>query len=219
MGLPFCQPFDTPPFADFNVVGSSGFTLINDDSPTEVRCIQGTALEEVDIAGSGSYGVVGNDKNRLNIVTFDADVQTLYRRFSTEVKILPSQVEQQRAAIFLNYHATDCGPAYYGAVIDIRQKVFQIIYQNGANRAVLVSSPLHTGLANVWYLLSLSAKPSISGTAIDFQAILASVASPADTRTLTTSMTTLSWLEDSGRSGLLLDRTQGHFSYYRIEEI
>lgn len=219
MTLPYCQPFDYPPFVDFTPTGSSNFELVQDDSPTESRCIIGTPLLPEDILNPLSYGVIGEAKNRINLVTFNPDIQTLYRQFSTEVKILTGVQEQQRAGILLNFHSADCGPTYYAAVLNLKAKSFEIVYQNGANRTVLVSSPLNRGVENSWYLMSLAAVPANPSTSIRFTAILASITHPEDTRTLMVNVNTRYWLEDSGKSGLFIDRTRAYFSYYRVAEL
>jgi hypothetical protein len=218
LGLPHCVTFDNQsPSGFFHVVGTP-FSFVEDDSPTEAVCHQG--IDGIwDISQPYSYGSFGRSTGNKNITIFTSDVQTLYRKYRTDVKIRSgSSGSKFTAGLLINHHIfTDCGPSYYGCVINAEKKQIQIVYFNRGQTTVVAEATVGGIKTDEWYHLTLAARPIQNGSAVSMIGTVAAYHDDSVATSLSTSIPCRAWLPDSGKPGLLVDYAEALFSYYRIE--
>lgn len=231
MTLPYCDTFPDSVATSFSPVGTSLFTFSTDSSPAESFCCVGppTAATTYGCPGTGmSYTTsVGGASGRQDISLFTLDAQTLYREYTTDIKILFTSSLQagvgHNAGIVLNCKlATDGSASFYLlAKLDISTSIFGIYMFNGVSTVALVSVPVRAARYGEWYRLTFKAVPNtITGTSVNLRAQLVGITNPTlGPITLTTSLAGNIWVSDSARAGLHAQRSRSLFSFWRIDEV
>ena len=240
LSLPYCDTFDEAHAYHFSPIGSSFFDFISDDSPEENFCCSGPPPADTSygcptnsISESGhwypfpvvasSYGTISNSAQAVtNISLFTADVQSLYRRYTTDFKIVQGvNGSLKNAGIVVNYRmATATIVNYVVAVLDIDNSRFGIYYFNGNVLVPLTSVAVPESRINDWYRLSLEVTPNpITKTSVNFEAVLTGITDPTVNYSLTTSLSTVLWVSDAANSGFYTRRSKSYFSYWRIDEV
>lgn len=240
--LPYCDTFDTGTAVGFVALYDSLFGFIADDSPAEDFCCVGPEYSTSDCcqdSQSGnsqsesavvvfdvdsSYGTVATAAQaRNNVSVFISDVQTLYRRYTTDVKIFAGQVgSKKNAGILVNYRTnedTDLAE-YWTAHLNLDNGVFGLYFFNGISLVLLGTSTVVTNLrTGDWYRLTLSVIPdSIVLTRVNLVATLDGIYDPSISVTLASSVSAGLYLPDSGMAGLTANRSKTIYSFWRIEE-
>ncbi len=250
LALPYCDTFDFDTSLWQTLTGVS-WEAILDDSPEEqdccdnsdgqVGCSESASLSESisDSAGysvdkyygltprdvsniARSYGVTGisSEANR-NFLQFNGDVQTLYRRYTTDLKILtPSGGGSRKAGLFLNYQIDSnlSLPVFYHATLDINTNTYGLYFFNGTQDIRLAYGDVPDLRENDWYRISFGLVPSTTGTQLNFSLSLRGITDTTLSLDLNTAVSSNSWLPDSGKAGLLTNRSRAYFSYFRIDE-
>lgn len=243
LALPYCDTFDDGVAYSFDPIGNSLFGFIADDSPDEDFCCVGLApadqyygcdtSESISISESAfevvpipdvasSYGTVApGAQARRNISLFNGDVQTLYRRYTSDVKIVAGQSGSSRnAGILLNYQLTVSGlSTYYIALLDIDNSTFGIYYFNGIQLIQLSAVEVTDARTGDWYRVTLQATPAVNQTSVNLSATLAGVTDPTISVTINTSTSSNLWGSDSAKAGVYANRSQTYFSFWRIDEV
>ena len=240
LSLPYCDTFDEAYAYFFNPIGSSSFGFISDDSPDESFCCSGPPPADTSygcptnsISESGhwfpfpvvasSYGtIVPAAQAVTNISLFSADVQSIYRRFTTDLKIVqgvPGSLKN--AGIIANYRiATGTTVNYLVALLDIDNSKFGVYFFNGNVLVPLSEVSVPESEINDWYRISFELTPNIiTKTSINIEAILLGVTDPSINYTLNTSISTSLWVTDAANSGFYAKRSKSYFSYWRIDEV
>lgn len=171
---------------------------------------------------ASSYGAIGtNAETRTNVSLFNGDVQTLFRRYSTDLKIITSSLGGLRnAGLLVNYRVLATGiPSYYVALVDVDNAKFGLYFFNGIQLIVISEVQVLELRTNDWYRVTLSVIPTSSLTQINFVATLAGVTDSGVSATINAVISASSWSGDSGKSGFYAKRSQSYFSYWRIDEI
>lgn len=171
---------------------------------------------------ASSYGSIGtNAETRTNISLFNGDVQTLFRRYSTDLKIVTSSLGGLRnAGLLVNYRVLAAGvPSYYVALVDVDNAKFGLYFFNGIRLNTISELEVLELRTNDWYRVTLSVIPTASLTQINFVATLAGVTDGDVSATINAVVSAASWAGDSGKSGFYTRRSQSYFSYWRIDEI
>ena len=243
LALPYCDMFDAGEAYNFSPTGNSLFGIIGDESPDELVCCDGPdpaeggygcdvsestsiseSLWDVDTISvvAASYGAVAAAAQaRTNISLFTADVQTLYRKYSTDLKIVPGQSGSLlNGGILANFKTTLSGlSTYYLAKLDIDSSTFGIYYFNGVQLVTLLEVTVADVRSSDWYHLTLQLVPNVvTQTSVQLVATLTGVDDPSITATLDTTTSSNLWDSDSGLAGLYAKRSLSYFSYWRIDE-
>jgi hypothetical protein len=243
LALPYCDMFDSGEAYNFSPTGNSLFGIIGDESPDELACCEGPEpavggygcdvsesisvsenLWDVDFVSvvAASYGAVAAAAQaRTNISLFTADVQTLYRKYTSDLKIVPGQTgSSMNAGILANYKVTLSGlSTYYLAKLDIDTSTFGIYYFNGGQLVPLLEVLVPDVRSSEWYNLTLQLVPNVvTQTSVQLLATLNGVDDPSITATLDTTTSSNLWDSDSGLAGLYAKRSLSYFSYWRIDE-
>lgn len=233
--LPYCDTFDDAVAHGFSPVGSSSFGFISEDSPDEAYCCTGAASnfacdasESLSLSGgafdivpvASSYGTISdNAQGRTNISLFVTDVQTVYRKYTTDTKIVRGlRGSYLNSGIVLNYRLDDKGlPNYILGLLNIDNSTFGVYYFNGSSLLVLSKLVIRGLKPDDWYRMSLSSIPTASQVFLTFQ--LHGVSDPGLTATINTSISANLYQEDSGKAGLYSNRSKTYFSYWRIDQV
>jgi hypothetical protein len=243
LALPYCDSFDEGFAYNFSPVGTSLFGIIADDSPGEDFCCVGPphsdenygcdTSQSLSISSSifeveqlpdvnASYGAVATAAQaRKNISLFVSDVQTLYRKFTTDVKITPGQPGSSlNGGILVNYQTTISGLSTYFLVqLDIQASTFGVYFFNGVQLVQLSEVTVTDVRSSDWYRLTFQIVPdTISQTSVAFQASVEGITDPSISVQINTSVSSNLWGTDSGLSGLYANRSRSYFSFWRIDE-
>jgi hypothetical protein len=237
--LPYCDTFDDAEAFGFNPLGTSGWGFIADDSPGEAFCCQGPpeSLSEdclaVSVSSSGletnpieivcSYGTIAAAATTAtNISLWNLDVQTLFRTYTTDVKIVAGPVGSlQNAGVLLNYRmATSTLVNYLVALLDIDNSTFGVYYFNGLNLISLGRVTVPDARAGDWYRIQFTAKPNPANlTNVLLVASLTGITDPTIQTTINSSLSSSIWTADSGTVGLYARRSRSYFSFWRVDEV
>lgn len=236
LALPYCDTFDDGVAYNFSPVGNSLFGFIADDSPGEDFCCAGASesygcSQSESISGgfdvspfpniASSYGTVSDSAaSRRNISLFTGDVQTLYRRYTTDVKIDngPSG-SSKNAGVLINYQLTSGGlPTYYVALLDIENSTFGVYFFNGVVLVPVSEVEVPDVRTGDWYRMTLEAVPSVNQTSVSLRATLDGVTDPTISVTINTSTSSNLWGVDSSQAGIYANRSKSYYSFWRIDE-
>jgi len=250
LALPYCDNFDFYS-SSWSYSEGAAFTIVDDDSPAENDCCDNSrggigCSESASVSFSesysgsfnvyrdymrvrlpdttaSSYGVISPEaETRKNITLFRSDVQTLFRKYTTDMKIVSALgAANRKGGILINHQYDDTASnyVYYHLELDIDSGRFGVKFFNGIQDIILSYTEIIDLRTNDWYRLSFSAYPSASLTQINFTASLIGITDPTINVTLNTSTGSRNWLPDSGIAGLITNRTRGYFSFWRIEEL
>jgi hypothetical protein len=171
-----------------------------------------------------SYGVITEKGfSQRNTAIFVNDVQSLYRQYTVDLKIVQSTVGAKRnGGVLINYRINpDTGlPNYYVAFLDVDAKVFGIYFFNGISLVQLSSTVIGDVRAGDWYRISFKSVPNETNwVQVIFTAVLAGITDPTISATLETNVSTSNWVEDAGNAGLYVDRSNTYYSFWRIDEV
>jgi hypothetical protein len=244
LSLPYCDTFDDGVAYGFNLAGISDFGFIADDSPSEDDCCLGPPVAASSPGDNGctisqsisdsldvvpgievdaSYGPISaSSQSRRNIAIWSSDVQCLFRKYTTDVKV-PDRIiyaSRRNAAIVLNYRLTSDGLVnYFLAQLDIDNSLFGIYFFNGATLIVLSEVTVTDVREEDWYRITLTAVPNVvTQTSVNMTATLDGITDPSIAATVTVAVSANSFGEDSGVAGLHANRSRSYFSFWRVDE-
>jgi len=233
--LPYCDTFDDAVAHGFSPVGASSFGFISQDSPEEAVCCTGAASnfacdasESVSLSANAfaimpvasSYGTISdNAQGRTNISLFTSDVQTVYRKYTTDTKITRGlRGSYLNSGIVLNYRLDAKNlPNYIVGLLNIDNSTFGVYYFNGSTLIVLSKLVIGGLKPGDWYRMALSSTPTAGQVFLTFQ--LTGVSDPSVTATIHTSISANLYQSDSGKAGLYANRSKTFFSYWRIDQV
>lgn len=238
--LPYCDKFDDGIAYGFSPIGISLFGFIADDSPEEGFCCVGSLQDygcdtsqslSNSLSGgfytvpilevASSYGTVSaSAQSRTNISLFTTDIQTLYRKYTTDVKITAGQVgSQKNAGVVINYTLLPSSlTTYFVSLLNLDTSVFGIYFFNGNSFITILEITVLDMHTDDWYRISFKAVPSLSQTSINMVATLNGITDPSISVTINTSVTANLWSADSAKAGLYAKRSRSYFSFWRIDE-
>jgi hypothetical protein len=150
------------------------------------------------------------------------DVQSLYRKYTTDVKITSGQLgSKKNAGIVINYRQVLPSVVnYLVAILDIDNSTFGIYFFNGLVLAPLVTAGVPKVKVNDWYRISFAIIPNnITQTSVQLSAILTGVTDPTISTVLSTSISANLWQTDAGNAGVYARRSRSYFSFWRVEEV
>lgn len=171
---------------------------------------------------ASSYGAIGtNAETRTNVALFNGDVQTLFRRYSTDLKVVTSSLGGlKNAGLLVNYRILAAGvPSYYVALVDVTNAKFGLYFFNGIQLIAISEVEVLELRTNDWYRVTLSVIPTANLRQINFVANLAGVTDTDISATINAVISANNWAGDSGKSGFYTRRSQSYFSYWRIDEV
>lgn len=172
---------------------------------------------------ASSYGTIIPDaQSRTNISLFTSDAQSLYRVFTTDVKIVAGQTgSYKNAGLILNYQLNSFGaPNYVLALLDLDTSIFGVYFFNGLNLLSLSSVAVTGVKVDDWYRIQLSAVPDpATYTSVKLTAVLTGVTNPGISATINTYLASSLWNTDAANSGFYARRSKSYFSYWRIDEV
>ena len=234
LSLPYCDMFDTGIAYGFNLIGSSLFGFIADDSPDEDDCCFGPPLaqgtgdgsacsqEDPTIDIDSSYGAISESAQaRTNISVFASDVQCLYRKYTTDIKITPGMFgSQSNGGILINYRLTEGGlENYLVARLDVDTSEFGIYFFNGTSLVSLLVVAVLDARHDDWYRITLTAVPNVATqTSVDVTATLDGITDASVVVTMNLSVSSNVFGSDSGLAGLYSRRSLSYFSFWRVDE-
>lgn len=178
-------------------------------------------IRQIEIASS--YATINlNAQARTNISIWTMDVQSLYRKYTTDVKITSGQLgSKKNAGIVINYRQVLPSVVnYLVAILDIDNSTFGIYFFNGLILAPLVTAGVPNVKVNDWYRISFAVIPdNITRTSVQLSAILTGVTDPTISTILSTSISANLWQTDAGNAGVYARRSRSYFSFWRVEEV
>lgn len=240
LALPYCDTFDEAYAYGFSPIGDSLFGFVSDDSPAESFCCSGPppadtsyGCSQDSISSSGhlvpgpeiasSYATVAdNAQGRTNISIFTSDVQTLYRTYTTDVKIVQGLTgSSKNAGLLLNYRLnTPTLANYVVALLDIDNSTFGVYFFNGLNLLPLSSIAVPNVQIDEWYRIRITAVPNeLTQTSVQISATLAGINTPSVSVSISTSLPSNLWVEDAANAGFYARRSKSYFSFWRIDEV
>lgn len=235
LSLPYCDTFDDAVAHGFTPVGNSIFSFISDDSPDESVCCSGVGSsygcdvsESLSVSGGGtvivsvssSYGTISNNaQGKINISLFALDVQTVFRKYTTDLKVVKGLTGSYRnAGIVLNYRLDSKGLAnYILCLLNIDDSTFGVYYFNGATLITLSRQTVLDLKTSDWYRLEFTSLP-LTGH-VNLIATLTGVTDPTITVTINTSISANLYQYDSGVAGLYANRSKSYFSFWRVDQV
>lgn len=239
MSLPYCDTFDDGIAHGFSLLGTSSFGFIGDDSPLEIDCcINPEAAThygcdtsyseslggEIDgfLQVASSYGPISTAaQTNTNISLFINDAQSLYRTYTTDLKIVEGLTGSlHNAGILVNYRLNSAEtPNYIVALVDIDAKKFGVYYFNGLTLVALSEVAIAELQVGDWYRVKLTCAPNmVTKNSINFTAELIGVTDPLISVTINTSLSANNWEEDAANAGFYSKRSKAYFSFWRIDE-
>jgi len=230
--LPHCDGFLDETASGFSVVSGS-FVFLEENSPDKL-CTVPAVPAHWDVLDSCSescstwdpgqpadngyaYCTQGTfSGGQRNISIFTSDEQTIYRKYETDLRILPGgSGMRHNGGIVLNYKSTSGGVTFYLLEIDWDDGEFRFSYFNGFTFNVLASHPVPALNLNTYYHLELTVVPTSSLTYLD---VVAKLESSSLNITMTALISGTSYGSDSEQSGFHANRSSTQFSYWRVEE-
>jgi hypothetical protein len=243
LALPYCDTFDDGIAYNFSPTGNSLFGIIADDSPGENSCCDGPppalggfgcdTSQSLSLSEStwsvepipdvdASYGAISSAAQaRTNISLFTADVQTLFRKYTTDAKITRGESGSLlNAGILVNYQATTSGlGSYFLTKLDLVNSTFGVYYFNGVQLVTLSEVKVIDARTGEWYRMTFKFVPDmVSQTSVAIVAELDGITDPSISVTISTSISSNLWGSDSGLAGLYANRSRSYFSFWRIDE-
>lgn len=234
----------------FNLIGTSSFGFVSDESPSQDACCTDADPDNFDCFGESvslsqscsssgidcrtiweyvpppgivsSFGVVSlSGFSQKNIALFVNDVQSLYRKYTVDLKVLQTSVgAQKNGGILINYRVdADTGlPTYYLALMNITTGIFGIYYFNGVGLIQVSTTSIGDFKTADWYRMTFSCVPATSLTQLVFTATVDGIDDPTITASIEATVSLSNWPEDTGTAGLYVDRSNTYYSFWRIEE-
>jgi hypothetical protein len=237
LSLPYCDTFDDGFAYSFSPMDLATWGMSPDDSPEEAFCCVGpppnntafgceSSISDSQSASvslfSYSYGTANLPSlSRTNISLFTLDSQSLYRRYTTDLKVISlSTASKNNAGIIVNYRLNSADLyTYVFALLDIDNLIFGVYYFNGINAVPLSTIAVPSAAIDQWYHLELTVTPNeITRTSVNLQAVLKSVDTALVDVAISTSLPGTLWETDAGNAGFYTKRSAGYFSYWRIDE-
>jgi len=177
-------------------------------------------LRSVEIASS--YATIQpNAQARTNISIWTMDVQSLYRKYTTDLKITNGQLgSKKNAGIVVNYRQILPNVVnYLVATLDIDTSTFGIYFFNGLFLVPIVTTSVSKARTDDWYRISFTVIPNnITQTSIQLIAVLTGITDPTIATVLSTSISANLWQTDAGNAGFYAKRSRSYFSFWRVEE-
>lgn len=177
-------------------------------------------IRSIEIASS--YATVHpNAQARTNISIWTIDVQSLYRKYTTDVKITNGQLgSKKNAGIVVNYRQVlPTVVNYLVAMLDIDTSTFGIYFFNGLLLIPIATTGVPNAKADDWYRISFTVIPNnITQTSVQLVAVLTGITDPTITTVLSTSISANLWQTDAGNAGFYAKRSRSYFSFWRVEE-
>ena len=177
-------------------------------------------LRSIEIASS--YATIHpNAQARTNISIWTLDVQSLYRKYTTDVKITEGQLgSKKNAGIVINYRQVLPNVVnYLAAILDIDTSTFGIYFFNGLFLVPIITTSVPKAKADDWYRISFTVIPNnITQTSVQLSAVLTGVTDETVTAVLSTLMSANLWQTDAGNAGFYAKRSRSYFSFWRVEE-
>lgn len=238
LSLPYCDTFDTTAYGFFPI-GASSWGFIADDSPEESFCCQGPpksstsdcSFSSVSESGNlvpplnlaSSYGTLdATAQSVTNISVWSLDVQTLFRTYTTDFKIVQGQQGSlKNAGVLVNYRlATATIANYIVALLNIDNSTFGIYFFNGLNLISLGRIEVPDARIEDWYRIRFTTQPNPANlTTVLLTATLTGITDPTINVTVNSSLVSNLWVEDSGLAGLYTNRSRSYFSFWRVDEV
>jgi hypothetical protein len=235
--LPYCDTFDDGFAYGFSAMSGSTWDMSADDSPEEAFCCIGpppnyTAFgcdssfsesQSISVGVSSfSYGTENMvSVSRTNISLFTLDIQSLYRKYSTDFKVVELALGSgKNAGIIVNYRINSADLyTYIYAALDIETKIFGVYFFNGINSVPLSTVDVQLASTDQWYHLELAVTPNeITRTSVNLVATLKGIDEPLVDVAVSTSLSSVLWEEDAGNAGFYTRRSSSYFSYWRVDE-
>ena len=220
--LPHCDAFDNA-VADYFSVMSGTWAFVNDDSDDDL-CCESNSCSGQDSGGS-SYTTEssgGVSAGTRNISVFTPDAQTFYRKYQTDIKMLSGVAgTKHNGGILVNHKTTASGGnTFYLFELDYDDAEVRIVYFNSYNYVTLAYYDLPGVQLNSWYNLELEVVPAESLTAVYLRGKMTGPLGESSSTTISMShtVTSDSYLEDSELSGLHANRAFTRFAYWRVSE-
>lgn len=170
---------------------------------------------------ASSYGAFTSSADyRRNISLFTGDVQTLFRKYSVDLKVIDGpEGTLKNAGIVINYRLLESGdPVYLLALVDITRAVFGLYYFNGTQTITITETNILALKSNEWYNMTVKTLVSENKAQVNFVLTLEGIDNTSINSTINTSISSSLWVTDSGNSGLYSYRSRSYFSYWRIDE-
>lgn len=172
---------------------------------------------------ASSYATIDpNAQARTNISIWTLDVQSLYRKYTTDVKITSGQLgSKKNAGIVINYRQVLSSVVnYLVAILDIDTSTFGIYFFNGLLLAPLASTGVPKVKVDDWYRISFSVVPdNATHTSAQLSAVLTGITDSTIEVVLSTSISANLWQTDAGNAGVYAKRSRSYFSFWRVEEV
>lgn len=171
---------------------------------------------------ASSYATIHpNAQARTNISIWTLDIQSLYRKYTTDVKIINGQLgSQKNAGIIVNYRQVlPTVVNYLLAMLNIDNSTFGIYFFNGLILAPIITTIVPKAKADDWYRISFTVTPyNITQTSVQLVATLTGITDPTITTVLSTLISANLWQTDAGNAGVYAKRSRSYFSFWRVEE-
>ena len=235
LSLPYCDNFDDAVAHSFVPLGSSSFGFISDDSPAEDTCCAGASSnygcdvsESTSLSGgvfevaaiASSYGTISdNAQGRTNVSIFAADVQSVFRKYTTDLKIVKGlKGSLLNGGIITNYRLDAKSlPNYVLCLLNIDNSTFGVYYFNGSTLIVLSRVTILDARDSDWYRIEFTSIPSTGH--VNLTATLTGITDPTITATINTSISANLYQSDSGNAGLYTNRSKTYFSFWRVDQV
>jgi hypothetical protein len=227
LSLPYCDNFSDGNADSFFPAGISYWSYINDSSPFESSCCDGPPISDSEkCQGSGGSGISYATlqtaaQGVTNISLWPLDVQTLFRKYTTDVKILAGQPGSQgNAGIVINYRTINSSSInYLLAQLDVVNKQFGIYFFNGLSLVPLGTANVPSATINRWYRITFKALPDPANLKrVKLTAQLADLETFTAVASISGSLASGIWGTDSGVAGLYAKRSRSYFSFWRVDE-
>ena len=169
-----------------------------------------------------SYGSNGPLAESLkNISLYTADVQSLFRKLSTDFLILDGTfTAQHNAGVLINYKIdSNSLPSYLLAYVDVDNSVFSINRFNGISLQTIATTSLPALQTNKWYRVEFSADVASSFTGVSLTATLRNMSDGGSPTSLSGTIASNVYGTDSGLTGIYANKSRSLFSYYRIDRV
>ena len=242
IGLPYCDSFEDS-VADYFSVMSGTWAFVNDDSPDDLcaggyipphwrmtdSCSESNSCSVWDPGQNSSTAASyttessgGVSAGTRNISVFTPDAQTFYRKYQTDIKMLSGVAgTRHNGGILVNHKTTPSGGnTFYLFELDYDDAEVRIVYFNSYTYVTLAYYALPGVQLNSWYNLEFEVVPAESLTAVYLRGKMTGPLGESSSTTISMSHTVSSesYLEDSELSGLHANRAFTRFAYWRVSE-
>jgi|TARA_R110000824_G_scaffold82768_4_gene207397 hypothetical protein len=238
--LPHCDPF-IDEIADYFSIQSGNWTFVEDNSPDELcfgEAIPGhwkttDSCSNSDSESCSIYlppvytdrgysystesGVSGGTQN---VSIFTPDAQTLYRKYQTDIKMIPgSEGMKHNGGICVNYKSSsESIKTFYLLELDYDDAEFRLVFFNGLTYVPLAAQSLPELALNDWYNLEFELFPTASMTGVYLRGYLTGITDPSLSVTMLYTVSWANYRDDSELAGLHTYRAHSRFSYWRVSE-